>query len=43
MTMWKHDSSNIWYNVLEDLDIDDMIFGEDSRMEQKKEHVCSDR
>ena len=43
MTMWKRDTSNIWRNVREDRDIDDMIFGEDSRMEQRQGHVCSDR
>lgn len=43
MTMWKRDPNNIWRNVREDQDIDDMIFGDDAGFVYERECVPSDR
>ena len=43
MTMVKREPNNIWSRVREDLDIDDLIFGEESYYGYKEDHTCSER
>ena len=44
MTMKKQwESSNIWSRVRDDRDVDDLIFGSETRAEYEAVQTCSDR
>ena len=43
MTMMKREPDSIWNRVLEDRDVDDLIFGEEFSGYREKSQPCSER
>jgi hypothetical protein len=43
MTMPKREVNSIWARVRDDMDVDDLIFNYDSKLNYEEETLCSDR